>query len=347
MKATVRVLCGVLLAGAFSGLATGVNAAKPPDTQKQAVFFSSLPFPDTDPSKWQWPSTINQKVMPILGVDGPVHRHTPKTAIPAKDDYPVRPVKGKGPEVGRGHGGMTYVNWMFGLKKLADLSIDVTFHTAPQPKAAVYLQLYDFRIGKTGQYFGFQYSFGDKGQVVTKFIWSRWATRDKADAWVADGGTIESAGYEGDFVGIRYPYAWGKGTYTVHMMMRDTDNVGTWYEMRIYDHQKKEWTKIGRLRFPRADGDLPFIEDGGGSWCEVFGGTKTSSDIGLFHLSYGGAYTCGRTVAAREVRFTYGKDTPNCDMAIDPDGRRVHVVFGGDTRRVMPGKTHKLKAETF
>ena len=323
-----------------------VHAEKPLDRKQDAEYFSHLPVPDTDPSKWQWAPSVGQKVIQMLGSGGtPISLHYPRTVIPQNDAYPVDVSRGKAPGVGRGHGGMTYVNWTLGMKRMVDLSVDVTFHTEPLPSAAIYLQLYDFKIGNTGQYFGFQYAFRDKAQLETKFIWSRWGTRDKADAWVAEGGTIESAGYEGDFVGVRYPYAWGKGTYTVHVMMRDTDAVGTWYEMMIYDHQMKKWTKIGRMRFPRADGGLPFIEDGGGSWCEVFGGTKSSEDIGLFHLSYGGVYACGRTVAAREVRFSYGKDTPNCDISLDPDGRRVHVMYGGKTRRLTHEGTDKLKME--
>jgi hypothetical protein len=281
----------------------------------------------------------------MLGYEGTISPHYPGTATPRNDAYPVDVSKGSESGAGRGHGGMTYVNWRLGLKKMADLSVDVTFHTDPLPKAAVYLQLYDFKIGKTAQYFGFQYEFGSAGQPETKFIWSRWETRDKANAWVAEGGTIESAGYEGDFVGVRYPCAWGKGTYTVHVMMRETDAAGTWYEMMIYDHQNKTWSKIGRLRFPLTNGELPFIEDGGGSWCEVFGGTRSSEDIGLFHLSYGGVYTCGRTVAASEVRFTYGKDTPNSDISLDRDGRRIHVMYGGKTRRQTPAGTYILAEE--
>lgn len=327
---------------AVTVVANIVHAEKPSDKKQDAEYFGRLPIPDADPSKWQWAPSVSQKVIQMLGSEGPISHHSPATVIPPKDTYPVDMSKGKVSNSGRGHGGMTYVNWTLGMKKLVDLSVDVTFHTEPLPAAAVYLQLYDFKIGKTGQYFGFQYAFRDKGQLETKFIWSRWATRDKADAWVVEGGTIESAGYEGDFVGVRYPYTWGKGTYTVHVMMRDTDAVGTWYEMMIYDHQVKKWTKIGRLRFPAANGALPFIEDGGGSWCEVFGGTKSSEDIGLFHLSYGGVYSCGRTVSAREVRFSYGKDTPNCDIALDPDGKRVHVMFGAKTRRLTPEGTHKL-----
>jgi hypothetical protein len=326
--------------------ASVAHAGSPSDNKQAAEYFAQLPVPDTDPSQWQWPSSLSQTTIKMLDTKGPVNPHYPRAVIPINDAYPVHLWEGETPGVGRGHGGMTYVNWTLGMKKMVDLSVDITFHSDPVPKAAVYLQLYDFKIGKTGQYFGFQYRFGDNGQLKTRFIWSRWSTRDKADAWVAEGGTIESAGYEGDFVGVRYPYTWGKGTYTVQVMMRETDAKGTWYEMMIYDHQKKNWTKIGRLRFPETDdGALPFIEDGGGSWCEVFGGTKSSDDIGLFHLSYGGVYTCGRTVAAKEVRFTYAKDTPNSDISLDPDGMRVHVMYGGKTRRLTFAGTYKLAKE--
>ncbi|MDO9464882.1 MAG: hypothetical protein Q7J67_06255 [bacterium] len=327
-------------------LVPSAHADKSSDVQKRAAYFASLPIPKGNPALWQWPSTISQRVKQMLGAKGTVYPHYPKAVAPKTLMYPFDISKCKLPETGRGHGGMTYVNWKLGLEKLIDLSIDITFHTKPQPPAAVYIQLYDFHIGKTGQYFGFQYSFNKNVRLETKFVWSRWGTRDKANAWVQKGGWIESAGYEGDFVGIRYPYKWGKGTYTVHLMMRNTDEAGTWYEMRICDHQKKKWTKIGRLRFPQAhDGGLPFIKDGGGSWCEVYGGTKSSADIGVLHLSYGGVYTCGRTIAAREVSLNYGKTSPNSNISIDYDGRRVHVKYGEKTRRLTPAGKHELKKE--
>jgi hypothetical protein len=249
------------------------------------------------------------------------------------------------PDIGRGHGGMTYVNWTLGVTNMTDLTVDITFHGDPQPKAAVYLQLYDFKIGDTPQYFGFQYTFDDTGRRETRFIWSRWGTRDKEDARVAKGGTLESGGYEGDFVGIRFPYAWSNGAYTVQVSQQETDERGAWYALTLYNHGRKESTPIGRLRFPLAHGGTPFIEDGGGSWCEVFGGTRSSADIGYFHMSYDGVYTRGRTVAAKSARFSYGKDTPNCDISPDPNGRRVHVTFGGKTRRLTSPGTYPLSPE--
>jgi hypothetical protein len=324
--------------------------SRPAEKKPSADFLASLPIPSGDPSLWQWDASTRDHVVGFLGSEGDLSLHRPtETVIPISMEYP-RTLEGPPPPVGQGSGGVLYLNWTTGLKRLMDLSIDVTFHTEPKPAASVYLQLYDFPMVvpgtsvKVGQYFGFQYWF-ERGQLKTQFIWSRWNTRDKADAWVADGGWIESAGYEGDFVGIRYPYQCSKGTYTVHLAMRESDPVGTWYEMQIYNHQKSEWKKIGRLRFPRSADGLPFLEDNGGTWVEVFGGTKSSEDIGLFHYSIGGVYTCGRTVRARYVELKYADGTPNCDVAIDADGRRVHVMYGGQTRRVTPAGKYLIRTE--
>ncbi len=340
----------VLMFSAIGLTVANIEQARPDERKPPAEFLASLPIPSGDPSLWQWDASIRDRVIEVLGSEGELCLHHPsETVVPNGMEYP-RTTEGLPPPVGRGSGGVLYLNWTTGLKMLMDLSIDVTFHTEPKPAGSVYLQLYDFPMIvpgtniKVGQYFGFQYWF-DKGQLKTQFIWSRWNTRDKADAWVADGGWIESASYENDFVGIRYPYQWNKGTYTVHLAMRESDTAGTWYEMRIYDHQKSEWKKIGRLRFPRSADSPPFLEDNGGSWVEVFGGTESSKDIGLFHFSIGGVYTCGRTVRARKVDLRYADGTPNCDMAIDADGRRVHVMYGGQTRRVTPPDKYTIRTE--
>ena len=329
---------------------------KVPQTQPagMAAFFSDLPVPSGDPSRWQWSKSTAARVIEFLGYEGQLVAHRPGPVAPRSLAFPRHRGKAeKPPADGRGLGGVLYLNWTTGLKTLTDLSVDVTFHTEQKPSAAVYLQLYDFPLivpgtdVKVGQYFGFQYWFEKGQQLKTQFIWSRWNTRDKANAWVADGGWIESAGYENDFVGIRYPYQWGKGTYTAHVMMRETDEVGTWYELRIYDHQKAEWKKIGRLRFPKVGDRLPCFEDNGGSWVEVFGGTRSSQDVGLFHYSIGGVYTCGRTVRARQVELRYADKlpVPNCNVAVDPDGRRVHVMYGGQTVRTTPPGKYRLKPE--
>ena len=185
---------------------------KEPRLPNHAAFLANLPIPKGDPARWQWREPTSLRVIQLLGWQGPLSAHHPGRVVPRTIEYPLE-TGGTPPEVGRGHGGVLYLNWTTGLRILMDLSIDVTFHTEPKPAAAVYLQLYDFPVvvpgssSKVGQYFGFQYRF-EKGKLKTQVIWTRWKTRDKANAWVAAGGWIESAGYEDDFVGIRYPYEW-------------------------------------------------------------------------------------------------------------------------------------------
>lgn len=316
------------------------------ERKEGAIFFAKTPICSTDPSEWRWPKDTLDHALEILHPEEELYMHFMGSVKPKSTFSPFKYSEGKLPDIGRGHGGMVYVNWNFGLKQFPDLSIDITFHSKPMGPAAVYLQLYDFPIGNTGQYFGFQYSEQAGGKMLKKFIWSRWGTRDTKNAWVPKEGNIESAGYEGDFIGIRYPFTWDQGTYTVNLTMRETDNLGTWYEMRIYDHKKKNWTIVGRLRFPLVNNEPPFIKNGGGSWCEVFRGTKSSNDIHPFHLSYGGIYTCGRNIAAKKISVIYNDSAPNIDVSIDPDGRRVHVQYGGKTRRRTPAGEYLLRKET-
>jgi hypothetical protein len=320
------------------------------DLVRVAAYLGNLPIPDQDPSGWQWSAQDYAQVLQILGSSAPLHTHRPGSVRPSALVYPGA-TNGPAPGVGTGYGGVLYLNWNTGLRHMPDLSMDVTFHTPPIPAGAVYLQLYDFPMVvpstdiKVGQYFGFQYWFDDQQKLQTQFIWSRWNSTNKSDAWVADGGWIEAASYENDFVGIRYPYRWTAGTYTVHLAMRRIDEVGAWYDMQVYDHQMSQWKKIGGLRFPRTASGLPLLENNGGSWVEVFGGTTSSQDLGLMHYSFGGVYACGRRIRAKSVNVVYDERTPNSNVAINPDGRRVHVVYGGQTARTDPPGEHLLKPE--
>src|SRR5439155_8517766 len=45
------------------------------DRQNPIEFFPSLPVPDSDPSMWQWPPAVSQKVIKLLGAEGTPHRH--------------------------------------------------------------------------------------------------------------------------------------------------------------------------------------------------------------------------------------------------------------------------------
>jgi hypothetical protein len=305
--------------------------------------FSSLPVPDGNPSDWAWPEDVSENLCKALGATANIIRHSPSPIRSIEFEPQVNSGCGHNIPVGPGHGGFAYVNWTFGIPQIVDISFDITFHQEPTGPAGVYIQLYDFRIGTTAQYFGFQHSL-EQNKITTKFIWSRWGTRDKANAQVADDGeTVSEKECGDDFIGLRFPYQWGQGNYTVHLAMRDVDAEGSWYELKIFNYKLSEWTVIGRMRFPFVAGQLPFINDGGGSWCEVFSGTKDSNDIAPFHLSYNGIYTCGRTVAARQAKTSYLDAVPNSDISLDDDQRRIHVRYGGDTTRITGPSVFDLK----
>jgi len=331
---------GIMLIGfsTAAGDTKGMNLGK---------FFAAAPEPRDNPSAWRWPDTVANEARALLEITAPYPHFPSRTVAPATLTPPFSYREGrKAADAMRGQGGVAYINWQFGIGRIPDISIDFTLHKTLRPPGDIYLQLDDAPIGRTPQYFGLQCSFDHNGNPVTTFIWSRWLTNDTANAWVAPGGHITSLANEGQYICIGCPYKWGQGTYTVHLLMRETDQVGTWYEIRIFDHQTCSWTKAGRMRFPPVDGAPPLLAEAGASWLEIIGGTRNSRDIAENHISFGGAYTCGRTVATQKIATAYNdRECPNSDVSIDPDGRRVHLHYGGDTRRRTKAGTYPLKEE--
>ena len=111
------------------------------------------------------------------------------------------------------------------------------------------------RVGDTSYYFGFQtdiqhpVTFRGTGKGL---IFSRWDTRDLADTRVAPGGFAQSAGHEGDFVGVRLNYEWRDGKYQLRMSPQESDGGGLWYGLWVQHENEEEATWIGSLRFPEG-----------------------------------------------------------------------------------------------
>ena len=129
------VFVGAILAMTVATSAT--SAGTPSDKKLDPEYFARLPVPDADPSKWQWASSVSQTTIKMLDKEGQANHHYPRIVMPQNDAYPSDMSRGKVPGVGRGHGGMTYVNWTLGLRKLVDLSVDITFHSDPLPSACL------------------------------------------------------------------------------------------------------------------------------------------------------------------------------------------------------------------
>src|SRR4051812_45827615 len=111
--------------------------------------------------------------------------------------------------------GMAYGWWHFPEPLIQDLTFDIEIVAGDERCPGRYYQLYQGQIGGQGVYFGFQTDLlrpglGWQGKGL---LFSRWGTRDIKDGEPAPGGWLESAGHEGDFVGVRSLFDWGTGAY--------------------------------------------------------------------------------------------------------------------------------------
>lgn len=89
------------------------------------------------------------------------------------------------------------------------------------------------------------------------FIFSRWS--EKPDLTLKDvratpGGFVEAAGYEGNFVSGRRPYAWKAGKYTFRLQRLDTEIIEgksfTWVGAFVDEHATGRKIFVNSLRFP-------------------------------------------------------------------------------------------------
>jgi len=234
--------------------------------------------------------------------------------------------------------GLTYVWWRFGTPEFDDLQIDFTIHTDLPEKPGIYLQFYQGKIGDVGFYFGLQTDVydpaGRKGRGKG-ILFSRWKTRDTANLRPVSGGWTQSAGYEGDFVGIRCKYEWTNHSYRFRLTRIDEDDKGVWYGLFILDYDSRAEDYIGSIRFPRSGTKPALIRDGGGSWTEVYSGAQGPADLPYLHMSIGGAYANSRTVRAQHAFSNYSK-IPNTEVYFDRQDKRVHMKFGPEVDRQHP-----------
>ena len=57
------------------------------------------------------------------------------------------------------------------------------------------------------------------------FLMSMWGERNLDAIRPAIGGLCQSSGHEGDFVSVRRPYEWSKGTYTYRVVRMDEETI--------------------------------------------------------------------------------------------------------------------------
>jgi hypothetical protein len=246
-------------------------------------------------------------------------------------------------------GGVAYVNWDFGVPDFETLEIDLTVHSALGVHSAVYLQLYDYPIGSTGSYFGFQTDVwqdgvGGRGKGL---LFSRFGTFDLVNAHPVQGGwaqarsaaeaPAEVSPKDIGFVGVRALYSWDKGCYHVRLgPIANTDPAGVWYGLTVTD-AAGQVCDAGALRFPFGAGKSPKIKNDGGTWVEFYHpGPDHPDALPPFHVSIDRILGDGHQ--SRGARIDYRPHAPNVAITFDPATGATHIRVGpGVTRTNGPG----------
>ena len=181
---------------------------------------------------------------------------------------------------------MAYVWWAWekawdgDIEGFKEMSVELTIHNDLghlaedfKKKNGIYLMMSQGRISDVDYYFGIQNRVDKKGDEwgrEKRAIYSRWDTRDLANARIPEGGYTESARQQGDFIGVRGSYDWSAGDYRFLLAPDGQDPDGEWFGLWITDLDSGITTWIGSLKFPYVDGKT-LIQPGSFTTIEVFG----------------------------------------------------------------------------
>lgn len=155
-------------------------------------------------------------------------------------------------------------------------------------------------------------------------IFSRWGEKGLSldNVRPATDGLVESAGYEGDFCSVRRPYRWTAGRYTYELCKLDfekkDDAEYSWVGAFVTNHQTKERTFIGALRFP---GRTLKFWNRNSAFVEIYGtsrlGQPAIADLPPLEVRFGQIRVNGQTVKPTRLHVHYPteKDGPKVPAA--------------------------------
>lgn len=190
-------------------------------------------------------------------------------------------------------GGLNYAFWNFPKKTFTKLSHEFTIHKNPTNadgsinEDGLYYQFYQGQLNDDiGFYYGIQnFVYNPNGGIPQKgIIFSRWGTRDINNYKLAPSGFGQSAGYEGDFIGVRLNYEWTIGTYIIELKLDNSDTIGDWYGLYITKKSTNETTYVGSIRFEKglkSNG----IKTGGITWTELYFKKNMQTPLPNWHIS--------------------------------------------------------------
>lgn len=230
-------------------------------------------------------------------------------------------------------GGLHYVYWDFGRDNFQSFNITIRIYDEPSFQDGLYFQMYQGFINDVGFYFGIQTDVyrPNVGSTGKGLIFSRWETRDLSNAKPVDDGWTQSAGYEGDFIGIRKNYEWTTHTYRLKIAKVDTDDIGDWYGVWINDLDTGDVDYLGSIRFPRVESGRSGIKNHGISWTELYYKKDQQTPIPSWHVSI------------KEITVDEGKpplhatsdysSIQNTDIYYEEVEEEIHFLMGYDVER--------------
>jgi hypothetical protein len=184
-------------------------------------------------------------------------------------------------------------------------------------------------------------------------IFSRWGKGklSVAQARGAEDSHYEAAGYEGDFVSVRRPFAWNKGTYTWSLRAADTETVDgqsyTWVSCFVTAQETGLTHFIGSLRFEGTN--LTFWKQHA-AFVEVYSTAKNPrSAIPEVKVRFGYPRINGQPPKLKSARVNHPgpgepSGAPDCATAV-ADGSDVVISVGPIFERDAKERRHALEVK--
>lgn len=158
-------------------------------------------------------------------------------------------------------------------------------------------------------------------------IFSMWGERSFDAIRPSVGGFCQSSGHEGDFISVRRPYEWEKGTYTYRLVRMDRvvhdGEPCTWVGAFLYSHEKDENVFIGALRFP---GENLVLGRRVASFVEIYGRRIPLERIPEVTVTFGNLKVNGQPVKSPAAVAIYPEGVPDYARARGEEGSVVVEV---------------------
>ena len=147
---------------------------------------------------------------------------------------------------------------------------------------------------------------GGSGRIA---LFSRWHERRMDYIREAPGGFSQSAGYEGDFIGVRQRVPWRRGRYRIGFVDvgRDGEGRGRWIGQYVRDESTGETWHTGALCFP---GETLRLRPRMAAFVEMFGAAIRPHEIPRLRVRFGDLHINGAPVPLRSALVRYRVRTP-------------------------------------